>query len=82
MFHFPGCPLLKLWIHLRVTGLSSGRVSPFGYPRIYARLRLPSAFRSLLRPSSAFGAMASALCSLLLDLSHRLSATVQAPERL
>ena len=69
MFHFPGCPLLRLWIHLRVTALSSGRVSPFGNPWIYACLRLPKAFRSLLRPSSAIGAMASALCSFLLDLS-------------
>ena len=69
MFHFPGCPLLRLWIHLRVTALSSGRVSPFGDPWIYACLRLPKAFRSLLRPSSAIGAMASALCSFLLDLS-------------
>ena len=83
MFHFPGCPLLRLWIHLRVTALSSGRVSPFGDPWIYACLRLPKAFRSLLRPSSAIGAMASALCSFLLDLSpfdSFLSRTVLRPE--
>ena len=83
MFHFPGCPLLRLWIHLRVTALSSGRVSPFGDPWIYACLRLPKAFRSLLRPSSAIGAMASALCSFLLDLSpfdSFLSRTALRPE--
>ena len=32
------------------------RVPPFGYPWINACLRLPMAFRSLLRPSSAVGA--------------------------
>ena len=39
------------------------RVSPFGYPRIAECLLLPVAFRSLLRPSSAPGAKAFALCS-------------------
>ena len=32
------------------------RVSPFGHPRIKACLRLPEAFRSLPRPSSALSA--------------------------
>ena len=67
MFQFPGCPSLKLCIHFRMTGLSSGRVSPFGYLRFNACLRLPVAFRSLPRPSSAYGALASALCSCSLD---------------
>ena len=40
------------------------RVSPFGNPRIVACLRLLAAYRSLPRPSSAYGAMASTLCSL------------------
>ena len=39
-------------------------VSPFGYLRIIAYLRLPETFRSLLRPSSALSAKASALRSL------------------
>ena len=43
------------------------RVSPFGYQGIYACLRLPLAFRSLPRPSSALGALASTLCSCSLD---------------
>ena len=43
---------------------SAGQVPPFGYPRIYARLQLPVAFRSWPRPSSAYGALASTLCSL------------------
>ena len=44
------------------------RVPPFGYPRIYACLRLPVAFRSLPRPSSAISALASSLRSFSLDL--------------
>ena len=46
---------------------STSRVSPFGYQGIYACLRLPLAFRSLPRPSSALGALASTLCSCSLD---------------
>ena len=42
-------------------------VSPFGYPRISARLQLPEAFRSLPRPSSAPSAKAFTLCSCSLD---------------
>ena len=39
------------------------RVSPFRNLRICACLRLPVAYRSLPRLSSAYGAMASTLCS-------------------
>ena len=48
-------------------GPSVRRVSPFGDLRFFACLRLPVAFRSLPRPSSALGAKASALCSSSLD---------------
>ena len=48
---------------------SASRVSPFGHQGIYACLRLPLAFRSLPRPSSALGAWASTLCSSSLDFS-------------
>ena len=65
---------------LRVSSKSSTYwVSPFGYHGIYACLRLLHAFRSLPRPSSALGALASTLCSCSLDslendfLSHRRS---------
>ena len=44
------------------------RIAPFRHPRIYAYLRLPVAFRSLSRLSSALSAKASTLCSFLLDL--------------
>ena len=43
------------------------RVSPFGHLRIKAYVRLPGAFRSLSRPSSAPSAKASALRSSSLD---------------
>ena len=46
------------------------QVSPFGHPRITGYVLLPAAFRSLSRPSSAPGAKASALRSLLLDRIH------------
>ena len=44
-------------------GGSHRRVSPFGNPWLKACLRLPMAYRSLLRPSSAISGMASTLCS-------------------
>ena len=52
------------------TGYYSGQVSPFGYPWLKARLRLPMAFRSLPRPSSAISALASTLCSYSLNLPY------------
>ena len=52
-----------------VTGHCPGRVPPFGHPWINAYLRLPMAFRSLSRPSSAISALASTLRSFSLDLA-------------
>ncbi len=51
-------PLIHLSIQCIMTGLDSSRIAPFGYLRINACLRLPAAFRSLLRPSSAPSAKA------------------------
>ena len=48
------------------------RVSPFGNPRIKAHLRLPVAYRSLSRPSSALSAKAFPLRPLQLDLRRHL----------
>ena len=58
-------------------------VSPFRYLRINGYLLLPEAFRSLSRLSSAPGAKASALCSLLRDhlLSYKLSMTMPVQAR-
>ena len=53
MFQFTGCPPNGLSIQPPVPGHSPRRVSPFGNPRIKARLQLPEAYRRLPRPSSA-----------------------------
>ena len=66
-FSSPRALLMAYLIQPWMTGHDSRRVSPFGYLRINACLRLPEAFRSLPRPSSAYGAWASALCSCKLD---------------
>ena len=42
-----------------------GRVSPFGHPRIKACSQLPTAFRSVPRPSSPLDTKASTKCSYL-----------------
>ena len=61
-------PSVYLCIQYTVRRRYPAGVSPFGYPRIDAYLRLPVAFRSLSRPSSAPSAKASPLRSLYLDL--------------
>ena len=67
MFQFPESPFHTLWIHVWISAHYGRWVSPFGHLRINVCLQLPAAFRSLPRPSSASGAKASTLCSLLLD---------------
>jgi hypothetical protein len=56
MFQFPAFPLYAYLFHHTVIGLSPDRVSPFRYPRIFACTRLPVAFRSVPRLSSALDA--------------------------
>jgi hypothetical protein len=51
MFHFPAFPPLALCVQARVTGHDSSRVSPFGNPRINARLAAP---RGLSQPPTSF----------------------------
>ena len=41
MFHFPAFPPTALYIQTAATGHNSGQVSPFGHPRITARLPTP-----------------------------------------
>ena len=65
----PGVPSRRTMYSSAGDWSSTSRVSPFGYQGIYACLRLPLAFRSWPRPSSALGAMASALCSCSLNYS-------------
>ena len=68
MFQFPWFPPSGLCVHPAVTHLV-GRVSPFGHRRFEACTRLPDAFRSVPRPSSALVTQASPVRLLLLDLS-------------
>ena len=51
-FSSPGSPPAAYVFSRGMTGHNPGRVPPFGYPGINARLQLPPAFRSLPRPSS------------------------------
>jgi hypothetical protein len=51
MFHFPTFPPLTLCVQVRVTPHHWGRVSPFGHPRITARLTAP---RGLSQPPTSF----------------------------
>ena len=64
---------MRLLIHLMVTGHYPSRVPPFGNPWLNAYVRLPTAYRSLSRPSSAISAMASTLRSSSLDLLRKLA---------
>ena len=63
MFQFSGFPTYDYLIHHRLTGLYTSRVSPFGNLWIKAYLPLPTAYRSLSRPSSAPDAKAFTLRS-------------------
>jgi hypothetical protein len=51
MFHFPAFPPHTLYIQVQVTAHNDCRVSPFGHPRIKARLTTP---RGLSRPPTSF----------------------------
>ena len=51
MFHFPAFPPHTLCVQMRVTAHNDCRVSPFGHPRITARLTAP---RGLSRPPTSF----------------------------
>ena len=67
MFQFPDLPPHRLWIQRWVSRHHPGGVAPFGHPRIKACWRLPEAFRSQPRPSSAPGAKASTVRPQQLD---------------
>ena len=51
-FSSPGLASPALYIQAGIIEVRLYWVSPFGYPRIYARLQLPVAFRRWPRPSS------------------------------
>ena len=69
----PRVPHVTLWIHVTFHG-SSPWVFPHSEICGYnAHLRLPAAYRSLSRPSSAPDAKAFTLCSCSLELPYDLS---------
>ena len=70
-------PHLRLFYSTQVDGVLLRRVSPFGNLRIYSYLRLPEAYRSLSRPSSAPDAKAFPLRSYQLDLPSRSRRTAR-----
>ena len=72
-FTSPGALCPTYLIQPGVTGHYPSRVPPFGDLRIIAYLRLPEAFRSLSRPSSAISALASTLRSCSLDLASSIA---------
>lgn len=69
-FTSAGIALSTLFIHVAVPALYRRWVSPFGYLRVKACLRLTEAFRSLPRPSSPCVAKASSCCPSLLDNNY------------
>src|SRR5204863_6975468 len=58
MVHFPTLSSPRLWIQRGILRDEPKGVSPFGDPRVKARLQLTGAYRSLPRPSSTPGAQA------------------------
>ena len=52
---------------IQITMTLTGRVSPFGNPRIKDCSHLPAAYRNVLRPSSPLSAKASTKCPSTLD---------------
>ena len=73
MFQFSRLPPYTYFIQYTVHGHYSMWVPPFGNLRIKGYLRLPAAYRSLSRPSSATGAKASSLRSFMLNLCEHPS---------
>lgn len=68
MFHFPASPPTALYIQAAATRHDSGWVSPFGHPRITARLTTP---RGLSRPPTSFiGAWYQGIHRMPLLLGH------------
>jgi hypothetical protein len=70
MFHFPAFPPNTLYIQVRVTGHISSRVSPFGNPRITARLPTPRGLSQA--PTSFIGSWCQGIHRAPLQTCHRL----------
>ena len=68
MFHFPTFPPHALYIQARVTGHVSSRVSPFGNPRITARLPAPRGLSQA--PTSFIGSWCQGIHRVPLQTCH------------
>jgi hypothetical protein len=68
MFHFPAFPPRTLYIQMRVTGHASSRVSPFGHPRITARLPAPRGLSQA--PTSFIGSWCQGIHRMPLQTCH------------
>ena len=68
MFHFPAFPPHALYIQARVTGHVSSRVSPFGHPRITARLPAPRGLSQA--PTSFIGSWCQGIHRMPLQTCH------------
>jgi hypothetical protein len=68
MFHFPAFPPHTLYIQMWVTGHVSSRVSPFGHPRITARLPAPRGLSQA--PTSFIGSWCQGIHRMPLQTCH------------
>jgi hypothetical protein len=74
MFHFPTFPPSALCVQAMVAGLSSSWVSPFGNPRITARLPTPRGLSQA--PTSFFGSWCQGIHHVLLVACRHKDARV------
>jgi hypothetical protein len=75
MFHFPTFPPHTLYIQVWVTGHVSSRVSPFGNPRITARLPAPRGLSQA--PTSFIGSWCQGIHRVPLQTCHETNSTQQ-----
>jgi hypothetical protein len=77
MFHFPAFPPHALYIQARVTGHVSSRVSPFGHPRITARLPAPRGLSQA--PTSFIGSWCQGIHRMPLQTCYLQSHNIDRP---
>jgi hypothetical protein len=73
MFHFPTFPPHTLYIQATVTGHNSSWVTPFGHPRINARLPTPQGLSQA--PTSFIGSRCQGIHRVLLVACHNTTNT-------
>jgi hypothetical protein len=75
MFHFPTFPPHTLYIQATVTGHNSSWVTPFGHPRINARLPTPQGLSQA--PTSFIGSRCQGIHRMLLVACHNTTRLTQ-----